>query len=131
MSGPSLMRTETLGARRISGPLLFLERTIDLPYGAMVDITASDGSRRSGQVIEVSEDLAVVQVFEDTMGLDVSGTSVSLREREARLGVSEELIGRVMDGAGPAPGWTSPRPCAGEAADWRHPHEPGLPGQAP
>ena len=100
MSDPSLMRTETLGARRISGPLLFLERTIDLPYGAMVDITASDGSRRSGQVIEVSEDLAVVQVFEDTMGLDVSGTSVSLREREARLGVSEELIGRVMDGAG-------------------------------
>ena len=100
MSDPSLMRTETRARARISGPLLFLERTTDLPYGAMVDITASDGSRRSGQVIEVSEELAVVQVFEDTMGLDVAGTSVSLREREARLGVSEELIGRVMDGAG-------------------------------
>ncbi|MGA2615457.1 MAG: V-type ATP synthase subunit B [Spirochaetia bacterium] len=94
------MRIETRGARRISGPLLFLERLTDLPYGAMVEVNAPDGSRKTGQVIEVSEELAVVQVFEDTMGLDVSSTSVSLREREARLGVSEELIGRVMNGAG-------------------------------
>jgi len=100
MSDPSLMRIETRGARRISGPLLFLERATDLPYGAMVEVNAPDGSRKSGQVIEVSEELAVVQVFEDTMGLDVSGTSVSLREREAHLGVSEELVGRVMNGAG-------------------------------
>jgi V/A-type H+-transporting ATPase subunit B len=100
MSAPSLMRVETRGARRISGPLLFLERATDLPYGAMVEVDAPDGSRKTGQVIEVSEDLAVVQVFEDTMGLDVSGTTVSLREREARLGVSEDLIGRVMNGAG-------------------------------
>ncbi|HVP18069.1 MAG TPA: V-type ATP synthase subunit B [Spirochaetia bacterium] len=94
------MRIETRGARRISGPLLFLEYAADLPYGAMVDVNGPDGSRKSGQVIEVSEELAVIQVFEDTMGLDVSGTAVSLREREARLGVSEELIGRVLNGAG-------------------------------
>ncbi|HUI71593.1 MAG TPA: V-type ATP synthase subunit B [Spirochaetia bacterium] len=94
------MRIETRGTRRISGPLLFLERATDLPYGAMVEVKAPDGSSKNGQVIEVSEDLAVVQVFEDTMGLDVAGTSVSLREREARLGVSEELVGRVMNGAG-------------------------------
>ncbi len=100
MSAPALMRIETKGARRISGPLLFLERSTDLPYGAMVDVHAADGARKSGQVIEVSEELAVIQVFEDTMGLDVEGTSVSLREREARLGVSEDLIGRVLNGAG-------------------------------
>ncbi|HTP57969.1 MAG TPA: V-type ATP synthase subunit B [Spirochaetia bacterium] len=100
MSAPDLMRVERRGARRISGPLLFLERATDLPYGAMVEVHAPDGSRKTGQVIEVSEDLAVVQVFEDTMGLDVSGTAVSLREREARLGVSEDLVGRVMNGAG-------------------------------
>ncbi|MGA2765570.1 MAG: V-type ATP synthase subunit B [Spirochaetia bacterium] len=100
MSNLSLVRIETRGARRISGPLLFLERSTDLPYGAMVEVCAPDGSRKSGQVIEVSEELAVIQVFEDTMGLDVASTSVSLREREARLGVSEQLIGRVLNGAG-------------------------------
>jgi V/A-type H+-transporting ATPase subunit B len=100
MNGPKLMRVHTRGARRISGPLLFLERATDLPYGAMVQVDAPDGSRKTGQVIEVSEELAVVQVFEDTMGLDVSGTSVCLLEREARLGVSEDLVGRIMNGAG-------------------------------
>ena len=99
-NNPSLARNETRGARRISGPLLFLERKTDLPYGAMVEVDAQDGTRKTGQVIEVSEELAVIQVFEDTMGLDVSGTSVSLREREARLAVSEQLIGRVLNGAG-------------------------------
>jgi V/A-type H+-transporting ATPase subunit B len=96
----SLARVELSGARRISGPLLFLERASDLPYGAMVTVNAPDGSRKSGQVIEVSEEIAVIQVFEETMGLDVQGTSVSLREREARLPVGEDLVGRVLNGAG-------------------------------
>ena len=100
MRDAGLTRVEMKGARRISGPLLFLERASDLPYGAMVSVNAPDGGRRSGQVIEVSDDLAVIQVFEETMGLDVAGTSVSLREREARLAVSEDLVGRVLNGAG-------------------------------
>ncbi|HVO40347.1 MAG TPA: V-type ATP synthase subunit B [Spirochaetia bacterium] len=100
MTGAGLARVELSSARRISGPLLFLERASDLPYGAMVTVNAPDGSRKSGQVIEVSEEIAVIQVFEETMGLDVQGTSVSLREREARLPVSEDLVGRVLNGAG-------------------------------
>ncbi len=131
MNGQKLMRVQTRGARRISGPLLFLERVTDLPYGAMVQVDAPDGSRKTGQVIEVSEELAVVQVFEDTMGLDVSGTSVCLQEREARLGVSEDLVGRIMNGAGQAPGRAAPGPCGRQTAHRRHAHEPRLPRQAP
>ncbi|HLA25262.1 MAG TPA: V-type ATP synthase subunit B, partial [bacterium] len=84
----------------ISGPLLFVEGAQDLSYGAIVNIHLADDSVRGGQVIEVSERNAVIQVFEETRGLDLARTSISLREDVARLGVSRELIGRRFDGLG-------------------------------
>lgn len=84
----------------ISGPLLFVEGGKDLPYGAIVNIHLPDNSIRGGQVIEVSDRNAVIQVFEETTGLDLARTSISLREDVARLGVSREIIGRRFDGLG-------------------------------
>jgi V/A-type H+-transporting ATPase subunit B len=84
----------------VSGPLLFVRSASDLPYSGTVSITTPDGGIRSGQVIEVSEDVTVVQVFEETMGLDVTHTAISLVDREARLGVSEDMIGRILNGSG-------------------------------
>ncbi|MDR7554365.1 MAG: V-type ATP synthase subunit B [Armatimonadota bacterium] len=84
----------------ISGPLLFVEGARDLPYGAIVNIHLPDGSIRGGQVIEASERVAVIQVFEETAGLDLAHTSVSLREDVARIGVSREMIGRRFNGLG-------------------------------
>ncbi|MDQ7850150.1 MAG: V-type ATP synthase subunit B [Armatimonadota bacterium] len=84
----------------ISGPLLFVEGARDLSYGAIVNIHLPDGSVRAGQVIEISMRHAVIQVFEETTGLDVAGTAVSLREDVARFGVSREIIGRRFNGRG-------------------------------
>lgn len=84
----------------ISGPLLFVEGAKDLSYGAIVNIHLPDDSVRGGQVVEVSEKNAVIQVFEETTGLDLAKTSISLREDVARLGVSREIIGRRFDGLG-------------------------------
>src|SRR3970282_2894058 len=84
----------------ISGPLLFVEGAKDLSHGAIVNSHLADDSVRDGQVIEVSEPNAVIQVFEETRGLDLARTSISLREDVARLGVSRELIGRRFDGLG-------------------------------
>jgi len=84
----------------ISGPLLFVEGAHDLPYGAIVNIHLPEGGIRGGQVIEVSEKNAVVQVFEETAGLDLARTSVSLREDVARISCSREMIGRRFNGLG-------------------------------
>jgi len=84
----------------ISGPLLFVEGARDLAYGAIVEIHVQDGSVRGGQVIEVSERNAVIQVFEETRGMDLEKTSISLREDVARIGVSREMIGRRFNGLG-------------------------------
>jgi V/A-type H+-transporting ATPase subunit B len=94
------MQKEYTGTQRVTGPLLVVRSASDLPYGAMVQISAPDGGTRTGQVIEVSEEATLVQVFEETIGLNVPDTSISLLDREARLGVSEDMIGRVFNGAG-------------------------------
>src|SRR3970282_1501060 len=84
----------------ISGPLLFVEGAKDLSYGAIVNTHLPDESVRSGQVIEISERNAVIQVFEETTGLDVAKTAVSLREEVARFGVGREIVGRRFNGRG-------------------------------
>ncbi|HEX2863428.1 MAG TPA: V-type ATP synthase subunit B, partial [Deinococcales bacterium] len=95
-----LLKKEYTAVSYISGPLLFVDGAKDLAYGAIVDIM--DGSKRvrGGQVIEVSDEYTVLQVFEETSGLDLGTTRVSLVEDVARLGVSREMIGRRFNGVG-------------------------------
>jgi V/A-type H+-transporting ATPase subunit B len=84
----------------ISGPLLFVDNAKGLSYGAIVEIELPDGSKKGGQTIEVSEQYAVIQVFEETRGLDLAKSSVSLKEDVARIPVSRDMIGRRFNGLG-------------------------------
>jgi len=65
-----------------------------------VEIQLPDGSTKGGQAIEVSEEYAVIQVFEETRGLDLKQCSVSLKEDVARIPVSRDMIGRRFNGLG-------------------------------
>ena len=84
----------------VSGPLMFLENAPDLAYNAIVSIKDGNGRIRGGQVIDVSEKVTTLQVFEDPRGIDLSSTTVTLVEDVARLGVSKEMIGRRFNGIG-------------------------------
>ncbi|MFQ6059338.1 MAG: V-type ATP synthase subunit B [Anaerolineae bacterium] len=84
----------------VSGPLLFVERVKGVGFGEIVDILLPNGQVRRGQVLEVDEDRAVVQVFAGTQGLDVEETRVRFTGDVARLGVSLEMLGRMLDGSG-------------------------------
>ncbi len=95
-----LLKREYHSPTYISGPLLFLKHAGDLAYNAIVDIKDGTGRIRGGQVIEVSEEYAVIQVLQETAGLDLARTSVSLVENVARLGVSKEMLGRRFSGVG-------------------------------
>ncbi|MFC1692075.1 V-type ATP synthase subunit B [Candidatus Latescibacterota bacterium] len=82
----------------ISGPLLFLEKVYDLPYASMVEIILSTGEVRNGQVLEIGTDHVLIQILERTTGMDVKKTSVRLKEKVSRIGVSTEMAGRIFDG---------------------------------
>ena len=96
----TLLQKEYNDVAYISGPLLFVNAASDLAYNAIVNIKDGNGRIRGGQVIEVSDEHAVIQIFEDTRGLDLATASVSLVEDVARLGVSKDMIGRRFDGLG-------------------------------
>ena len=96
----SLVLREYRTISRISGPLLFVEAVQDVGYNELVRVIASDGSERRGQILEVSDKMAVVQVFEGTSGLDVKGTAVRFTGETIKLPVSSDMLGRVLDGSG-------------------------------
>jgi V/A-type H+-transporting ATPase subunit B len=84
----------------IAGPLMVVEKVSGVAFGEVVRIRASDGGERLGQVLEARTDVAVVQVFEGTKGLDTKGTSVRFIGETMKLPVSMDVLGRVFDGTG-------------------------------
>ncbi|MGC8645257.1 MAG: V-type ATP synthase subunit B [Thermoplasmata archaeon] len=94
----SNMRYKTV--TRIAGPLLFVEKVENVGYNELVEIQLPDGERRTGQVLETAKGIAIVQVFGQTTGLDVEGTSVRFLGETARIPVSDEMVGRVFNGLG-------------------------------
>ena len=97
---PSLLTTEYKTLYYVTGPLIFVNNVHGVAYSEMVDIKLPDNSMRTGQVLEVSGDIAVIQVFEGTRGIDIDRTTVSFREEVAMIDVSSELLGRVLNGTG-------------------------------
>jgi V-type H+-transporting ATPase subunit B len=84
-------------------------------FNEIVSLTLPDGTERSGQVLEARGtyvlwdiklmnvgDRAVVQVFEGTSGIDVKKTKVEFSGHSLKLGVSEDMLGRIFDGSGRA-----------------------------
>ena len=84
---------------RVAGPLVFVEKTDAVGYGDLVRIRLPDGSIKNGQVLDTSEDMVVVQVFEGTSGIDRE-TRVTFLGSTIKLGVSKDMLGRVLSGAG-------------------------------
>uniref|UniRef100_A0A8C6KR36 Vacuolar proton pump subunit B n=1 Tax=Nothobranchius furzeri TaxID=105023 RepID=A0A8C6KR36_NOTFU len=69
-------------------------------YAEIVHLTLPDGTKRSGQVLEVTGSKAVVQVFEGTAGIDAKKTSCEFTGDILRTPVSEDMLGRVFNGSG-------------------------------
>ncbi|MGB9635494.1 MAG: V-type ATP synthase subunit B [Candidatus Micrarchaeia archaeon] len=85
---------------QVAGPLIFVRGVENSAYGELVEIILPNGEKVKGQVLDTSKDLAVVQVFGATVGIDVPTTRVRFSGETLRLGVSDEMLGRVFNGLG-------------------------------
>ncbi len=63
-------------------------------------LTLADGERRTGQVLEIAGQKAVVQVFEGTDGIDNTYTHLEFKGDVLRMPISEEMLGRTFSGSG-------------------------------
>ena len=86
--------------REVVGPLMLVEGVSGVKYDELVEIEQANGEKRSGRVLEVDGDKAMVQLFESSQGLKISTSKARFLGRSIELSVSMDMLGRVFDGMG-------------------------------
>jgi V/A-type H+-transporting ATPase subunit B len=95
----------------VKGPLIVIRRTRNVAYGEIGEVEGPDGEPRLVQVVEVGPDYAIAQVLTGTLGLPALGSTVRFRGKTFDVRVSEDLLGRVLNGRGePRDGLPMPPP---------------------
>jgi len=91
---------EYTSTSEVTGPLMVIEKVKGVAYAELVEVTTSAGEKRLGQVLEITDDKAVVQLFEGTSGIDTKNTKTRFTGETMKIGVSKEMLGRTFDGVG-------------------------------
>ncbi|HOL41381.1 MAG TPA: V-type ATP synthase subunit B [Methanospirillum sp.] len=84
---------------QVAGPLVFVEKTEPVGYQELVTLVLADGSEKRGQVLDTSDDIVVVQVFETTTGIG-KDTGVRFTGETIKMPVGRDMLGRILSGAG-------------------------------
>ena len=84
---------------KIAGPLVFVEKTEPVGYEELVNIVQSDGTIKRGQVLDTSDEIVVVQVFESTAGIG-RDSGVRFTGETIKMPVSKDMLGRILSGGG-------------------------------
>jgi len=85
---------------QIIGPLLFLKNEHDAQYGEIVKIRSVDGMVRTGRVIKMSEEIIVIEVFEDTTGLSTENAEIVFTEDIFNVKISKDMFGQTFNSLG-------------------------------
>ncbi len=86
--------------KEVVGPLMLVEGVEGVKYNELVEIVQKDGGIRRGKVLEVERDRALVQLFENSQGLQIATSRTKFLGHSLELAVSEDMLGRVFDGMG-------------------------------
>lgn len=84
----------------IAGPLMLVENVEGVTYQELTEIELPGGEIRRGQVLEINEDKALVQIFEGSSGVDIRSAKIRFLGKGIELPVSLDILGRVFDGMG-------------------------------
>lgn len=94
------MAKEYRTIQEVAGPLMLVKGVEGVKYNEMGEIILADGETRRCRVLEVDGPNVLVQLFEDSTGINLSNSKVRFLGRSMELGVSEDMLGRVFDGMG-------------------------------
>lgn len=85
---------------QIRGPLMIVRGVTGVGWDEFAQIRLPGTELRHGLVLEVSRDLAVVQVLEGTAGIDPGSVRVAFDGAPLRIPVGPDWLGRVANGRG-------------------------------
>lgn len=94
------MRKDYKTIREVVGPLMLVDQVKGATYDELVEIHQANGELRKGKVLTVDGDKALVQLFEDSQGLQPATAKARFLGHGIQLGVSPAMLGRVFDGMG-------------------------------
>ena len=107
---------EYRGLEEVVGPIFVIRNIHNVGYNEYVEVIDNEGKVRVGVTLEVGKGYAVVQLLGGTSGISVNNCLVRFREEPLKMGVSEEVLGRIFDGLGnPQDGM--PKPAFDEMRD--------------
>ncbi|MGZ4903267.1 MAG: ATP synthase subunit B [Halobacteriota archaeon] len=84
---------------KVAGPLVFVEKTEPVGYMELVNVILADGTVKRGQVLDTSEKLVAIQVFETTAGIDLE-SKIRFTGDVFKMPVSKDMLGRILSGSG-------------------------------
>lgn len=86
--------------QEVAGPLMLIKGVEGVTYNELGEIELASGERRRCRVLEINGEDALVQLFENSAGINLSNSKVRFLGHGIELGVSEDMLGRVFDGLG-------------------------------
>ncbi len=84
----------------VAGPLMLVRDVEDVNFDELGEIELANGEKRRCRVLEIDGTNALVQLFENSAGINLSNSKVRFLGRSMQLGVSIDMLSRVFDGLG-------------------------------
>ncbi len=89
---------EVRKALSAKGSLLFVKPVPGIKYNEVAEVILESGETRFGQVIDVSRDVAVLQVFGGVSEVNLKNAHVRFKGEVLRIPASLDMLGRIFDG---------------------------------
>ena len=86
--------------KEVAGPLMMVSDVENVKYDELGEIELPNGETRRCKVLEINETNALVQLFENSAGINLAGSKVRFLGRGTELPVSPDILSRVFDGLG-------------------------------
>lgn len=86
--------------REVAGPLMMVSGVENVNYDELGEIELENGEKRRCRVLEIDGENAVVQLFENSAGINLSNSKVRFLGKSMDFAVSKDMLGRVFDGLG-------------------------------
>jgi V/A-type H+-transporting ATPase subunit B len=86
--------------QEVAGPLMLVQGVENVAFDELAEIELASGEKRRCRVLEIDGGNALVQLFENSAGINLASSKVRFLGRSMELGVSEDMLSRVFDGLG-------------------------------
>lgn len=86
--------------REVAGPLMMVSDVENVKYDELGEIELPNGETRRCKVLEINGTNALVQLFENSAGINLADSKVRFLGRGMELPVSPDMLSRVFDGLG-------------------------------